>query len=55
MNRSEQIQKARKQLMKKRDKVFEAHRLSEEGRLILSEHDIKSKKQRRKRLSPMLW
>ncbi len=28
--------------MKKRDKVFEAHRLSEEARLILSEHDIES-------------
>jgi RNA polymerase-binding transcription factor DksA len=27
-------------LTKKRDEVFDAHRLSEEARLILSEHDI---------------
>jgi RNA polymerase-binding transcription factor DksA len=27
-------------LIKKRDEVFEAHRLSDETRLILSEHDI---------------
>jgi DnaK suppressor protein len=40
MNRSEQIGKLREQLIKKRDEVFEAHRLSEEARLILSEHDI---------------
>jgi len=32
----------RKRLIKKRDEVFEAHRLSDEARLILSEHDIES-------------
>ncbi len=30
----------RERLIKKRDEVFEAHRLSDEARLILSEHDI---------------
>ena len=29
-------------MIKKRDEVFEAHRLSDEARLILSEHDIES-------------
>ena len=42
MNRLEQMGKARKWLIKKRDEVFKAHRLSDEARLILSEHDIES-------------
>ena len=40
MSRSEQIGKVREQLIGKRDEVFEAHRLSDEARLILSEHEI---------------
>jgi DnaK suppressor protein len=40
MNRSEQMAKIRELLIHKRDEVFEAHRLSDEARLILSEHDI---------------
>ncbi len=40
MGRSEQMGEISEQLIKKRDKVFEAHRLSDEARLILSEHDI---------------
>jgi RNA polymerase-binding transcription factor DksA len=40
MSRLEQIGKIREQLIKKRDEVFGAYRLSEEARLILSEHDI---------------
>jgi DnaK suppressor protein len=40
LNRSEQMERIREQLIKKRDEVFEAHRLSDEARLILSEHDI---------------
>ena len=40
MSRSERIGKIRDRLIKKRDEVFEAHRLSDEARLILSEHDI---------------
>ena len=40
MSRSEQMAKIRERLIKKRDEVFEAHRLSDEARLILSEHDI---------------
>jgi DnaK suppressor protein len=40
MNRSEQMGEIRERLIKKRDEVFEAHRLSDETRLILSEHDI---------------
>jgi DnaK suppressor protein len=38
--RAEQLVKFRERLIKKRDEVFESHRLSEEERLILSEHDI---------------
>jgi RNA polymerase-binding transcription factor DksA len=30
----------RERLIKKRDEVFEAYRLSDEARLVLSEHDI---------------
>jgi hypothetical protein len=30
----------RDRLIKRRDEVFEAHRLSDEARLVLSEHDI---------------
>jgi DnaK suppressor protein len=40
MSRSEQMGKMRERLIQKRDEVFEAHRLSDEARLILSEHDI---------------
>jgi len=40
MGRSEQMGKIRERLIKKRDEVFEAHRLSDEARLTLSEHDI---------------
>ena len=40
MNRSEQMGRIRERLIKRRDEVFEAHRLSDEARLILSEHDI---------------
>lgn len=40
MSRSEQMGKIRERLIKKRDEVFEAHRLSDEARLVLSEHDI---------------
>ena len=40
MSRSKQMGKLREQLIKRRDEVFEAHRLSDEARLILSEHDI---------------
>jgi RNA polymerase-binding transcription factor DksA len=34
--------KMRERLIKKRDEVFEAHRLGDEARLILSEHDIET-------------
>ena len=40
MSRLEQMGEIRKRLIKKRDEVFEAHKLSDEARLILSEHDI---------------
>ena len=40
MNRAEQMGKIRELLIRKRDEVFEAHKLSEEARLILSEHEI---------------
>ena len=40
MSRLEQMEKIRGRLTKKRDEVFDAHGLSEEARLILSEHDI---------------
>ena len=40
MGRSEQMAKIRERLIKRRDQVFEAHMLSDEARLILSEHDI---------------
>jgi DnaK suppressor protein len=40
MSRSEQMGKIRERLLKKRDDVFEAHRLGDEARLVLSEHDI---------------
>ena len=42
MSRSEQMGKIREQLIKKRNEVFEAHRLGDEARLILSEHDIEA-------------
>jgi DnaK suppressor protein len=42
MSRSEQMVKICEGLIKKRDEIFEAHRLSDEARLILSEHDIES-------------
>jgi RNA polymerase-binding transcription factor DksA len=34
------MEKIRERLIKRRDEVFEAHRISDEARLILSEHDI---------------
>jgi DnaK suppressor protein len=40
MSRSKEMTKMRERLIKKRDEVFEAHKLSEEKRLVLSEHDI---------------
>ena len=40
MSRLEQMGQIRERLIKKRDEVFEAHRLGDEARLILSEHDI---------------
>lgn len=40
MTRSEQMGKIHERLIKKRDEVFEAHRLSDEARLVLSEHEI---------------
>ena len=40
MNRLERIGKIRERLIKRRDEVFEAHRLTDEVRRILSEHDI---------------
>ena len=42
MSRSEQMGNIRERLIKKRDEIFKAHRLSDEARLILSEHDIES-------------
>jgi len=42
MSRLELMAKIRERLLKKRDEVFEAHRLGDEARLILSEHDIES-------------
>ena len=39
-SRSDQMGKLRERLIKRRDEVFEAHRLSDEARLVLSEHDI---------------
>ena len=42
MSRSEQMGKIRERLIKRRDEVFETHRLSDEARLILSEHDIEA-------------
>jgi RNA polymerase-binding transcription factor DksA len=40
MSRLEHLGNFREQLIKKRDEVFETHRVSDEARLILSEHDI---------------
>ena len=40
LSRSEQMKKIRERLIKRRDEVFKAHRLSDEAQLILSEHDI---------------
>jgi DnaK suppressor protein len=40
MNGSERMKKIRERLIKKRNEVFEAHKLSEEARRVLSEHDI---------------
>lgn len=42
MSKLKQVGKIREQLLKKRDEVFEALRLSDEARLILSEQDIES-------------
>jgi DnaK suppressor protein len=40
MSRSDQMRKIRERLIKKRNEIFETHRISDEARLILSEHDI---------------
>jgi DnaK suppressor protein len=40
MYKPEQMQRIRELLIMKRDEVFEAHRLGDEARLMLSEHDI---------------
>jgi DnaK suppressor protein len=42
MSRPEHMEKILERLIKRRDEVFEAHRLSDETRLILSEHDIEA-------------
>jgi len=42
VSKSEQMGKIRERLIKKRDEVFETHRLSNEARIILSEHDIEA-------------
>jgi DnaK suppressor protein len=42
MNRSGQMAKIRELLIHRRNEVFEAHRLNDDARLILSEHDIES-------------
>jgi DnaK suppressor protein len=42
MDRSMQMAKIHERLINKRDEVFKAHRLSEEARIMLSEHDIES-------------
>jgi DnaK suppressor protein len=42
MNRSKQMGKIRERLIKKRDEVFESHKLHDQARLILSEHEIES-------------
>ena len=42
MSRLEQMGKFRERLIKKRDEIFKAHKLSDEARLTLSEHDIES-------------
>ena len=54
MSRLEQMGRIRGPLIKKRDEIFDAHRLSEEARLILSEHDIEPEETARNGgLSPM--
>jgi len=40
MNRSDRIKRIRERLINRRNEVFEAHRLTDEARLILSEPDI---------------
>jgi hypothetical protein len=42
----------RERLIKKRDEVFEAHRLSDEARLTLSEHQIEPAEEAQKRFQP---
>ena len=42
MSRLKQMGKIRERLITKRDEVFEAHRLSDEVQLTLSDHDIES-------------
>ena len=49
MNRSKQIEIIRERLIEKRDEVFEAHRPSDDARLILSEHDIETEETAQKR------
>jgi DnaK suppressor protein len=48
MSRLKEISEIRERLMKKRDEVFESHRLSDDARLILSEHDIESEEMAQK-------
>jgi DnaK suppressor protein len=42
MSRSEQMVKLRGRLIKKRNEVFETHKLSDEARIILSEHEVEA-------------
>ena len=55
MSRSKQMGKIRERLIKKRDEVFEAHRLSDEARLILSEHDIEPEETAQKEAIADVW
>jgi DnaK suppressor protein len=42
MSRSEQMVKLRGRLIKKRNEVFETHKLTDEARIILSEHEVEA-------------
>jgi DnaK suppressor protein len=48
MGSSEQRLKIHGRLIKKRDEVFDAHKLNAEARLILSEHDIELEEEAQK-------
>ena len=54
MSRLEQMGKMRERLIRKRDEVFEAHTLSDEPRLILSEHDIEPEETAQKEATSIL-